>query len=262
MDGLTWGSIVSSLVAAAIFALVGWLAPKLWLHFSTRVRPWIWGLGFGFVRRFYADSFVDGVKRKSEIRSRIRSSKAGIFIVVSLVLLFVMLFVLIINAAVYYETILDVAMLLDSLSISDEEFVSEVDRIFENAKELEPFIDLIDSQYTFYGILGAFCIMLIFGAISHIRQEFNASLEVELKRLNEYMKILASKQELKDLAILECNVNDSPTAGAYIAKVNEIARRHGLESFDNLFPIVSFLRRLDETSVVDGSNNTDDSPAE
>jgi len=161
------------------------------------------------------------------------------------ILLAAVFFIFYVNAAVYYEVVLDVATLLEASFVGEDEFTKEADSVFERAEELHPYFELIDSSTFFYVALGIFSAIIVGNAFFTIKQEFNASLEVELKRLNEYMKILASKQELKELALLECGIIDASTAGAYISKVNEISGRHGLDDFDNLFPIVRFLRRLE-----------------
>ncbi|TWU43632.1 hypothetical protein Poly51_62870 [Rubripirellula tenax] len=253
MGEITWdgvgNSLIATLIATAIIFSVGRLAPYVWSLVSDRARPFIWNSGFSFVRRFYVNSFISAIKRQAEIRSRIRFSILGLLAVTTCVVLSIIMVTILINVAVYLETVRDVAVLIETAFGDPETAEPAIEKMVENWTELLSFFEFLDSPYAFYIFLGVLSSFVFIGAFSHITQQFRASLEVELKRLNEYMKLLASKQELTDLAILECNAVDGPTAGEYIAKINDIAQRHGIREFDRNFPIVNFLRRLEVRAI-------------
>ena len=248
MPAVNWDNVRDSLVATGIWVigiyLLGKVAPYIWMRLSQKLRPVLWYVGSGFARKFYVVSFVSALKRETEARSRVRTSKVGVILSVLLIVLFALMFLCLLNASVYVELIRDIAILLEYTVGNQDSAEKDVDKLTANLTELTDLITSFDSNSTFYTVIGIFGFMSLLEAIAHTTQQFRASLEIELQRINEYIKILASKSELSEVAALECAVADSETAGAYISRINEIAARHGLNDFDNMFPIVKFLRRL------------------
>ncbi len=248
MQEIDWGNVRDSLVATGIwvvaFAILGRSLPYFWALFSQRLRPWIWKLNSRIARSLYVKSFVSALKREAEAKSRVRTSKTNRALALLISSLLLLLFLCIFNASMYIELIYDIAILLEYSVGNQESAEDELKQLLSKVIELEEVVMWFHSHGTRIAFVCLVGFMALFEAIQHTAQQFRASLEIELQRINEYIRVLASKSELSDLARLECAVCDSVSAGAYIKRINEIAARHGLEGFDKMFPIVKFLRRL------------------
>lgn len=240
--------IISLLVITALRVLIGWLLRKWFLSLHQRLIV----SGINFIKRIYVRSFLGAIKRNREIHIlscdlNLRPCIAwGLFI-------FVAMYLYIYES--HSNTFADAHRLIQQVQCSPGTNNNHIGVMEKSLREMNSALhsmSIMGSPWVIYSAVSVLAIFITADSILQFYRLFNATLEVQLKRLSENIRILSSKSELAELAILECKADDEKSCMEYLKKINEVSLRHGIGDLSANFKTVNLLKGIAES--------TEDSP--